>query len=146
MVTERATTSVADIRRLANRLSGRDGPKLLAYADAVDAVAAACPNSTAAVLRAIRVQVGLGETMDVLDSSRREADRSTHTDDLVALEAVAALHPEAATFEAWLRELLARPAASGPACAALDDPQDQGPGVGTRHRLRRVRRGCSPTA
>jgi hypothetical protein len=32
----------------------------------------------------------------------------------VALEAVAALHPEAATFEAWLRELLARPASSGP--------------------------------
>jgi DNA helicase-2/ATP-dependent DNA helicase PcrA len=63
----------------------------------------------------VRVQVGLGETMDVLDSSRREADRSTHTDDLVALEAVAALHPEAATFEAWLRELLARPPASGPA-------------------------------
>ena len=118
MATERATTSVADIRRLANRLSGRDGPKLAAYADAVDAVAAACPNSTAAVLRAIRVQVGLGETMDVLDSSRREADRSTHTDDLVALEAVAALHPDAATFEAWLRELLARPPASGP-CVLL---------------------------
>ena len=109
-----ATTSVTDIRRLANRLSGRDVPKLLAYADAVDAVAAACSKSTAAVLRAIRVQVGLGETMDVLDSSRREADRSTHTDDLVALEAVAALHPDAATFEAWLRELLARPPCSGP--------------------------------
>ena len=85
-------------------------PKLLAYADAVDAVSPGLlevrpPPS----LRAIRVQVGLGDTMDVLDSSRREADRSTHTDDLVALEAVAALHPEAATFEAWLRELLARP-------------------------------------
>ena len=106
---------MADIRRLANRLSGRDVPKVLAYADAVDAVAAACPKSTAAALRAIRVQVGLGETMDVLDSSRREADRSTHTDDLVALEAVAALHPDAATFEAWLREVVARPAASGPA-------------------------------
>ena len=114
MITERGTTSVTDIRRLANRLSGRDVPKLVAYADAVDAVASACPNSTAAVVRAIRLQVGLGETMDVLDSSRREADRSTHTDDLVALEAVAALHPDAATFEAWLRQLLARPVASGP--------------------------------
>ena len=114
MVTERGTTSVTDVRRLANRLSGRDVPKLLAYADALDAVAAACSNSTAAVVRAIRVQVGLGETMDVLDSSRREADRSTHTDDLVALEAVAGLHPDAATFEAWLRELLARPPCSGP--------------------------------
>ena len=114
MVTERATTSVSDIRRLANRLSGRDVPKLLAYADAIDAVATASSRSTSSVLRAIRVQVGLGDTMDVLDSSRREADRSTHTDDLVALEAVAALHPEAATFESWLRGLLARPPAAGP--------------------------------
>ena len=114
MATERGTTSVTDIGRLANRLSGRDGPKLLAYADALDAVVAAASSTTAAVVRAIRVQVGLGETMDVLDSSRREADRSTHTDDLVALESVAALHPEAASFEAWLRDLLAQPPASGP--------------------------------
>ena len=36
--------------------------------------------------------------MDVLDSSRREADRSTHADDLLALESVAALHPDVVTF------------------------------------------------
>ena len=114
MATERGTTSVTDIGRLAKRLSGRDGPKLTAYADALYAVAATTSSSTAAVVRAIRVQVGLGETMDVLDSSRREADRSTHTDDLVALESVAALHPDAASFEAWLRDLLARPPSSGP--------------------------------
>ena len=71
--------------------------------------------STTAALRAVRVGIGLDGTMDVLDSSRREADRSTHADDLVALEAVAALHPEASTFEAWLRGVLARPAAEGPA-------------------------------
>ena len=70
--------------------------------------------STAAALRAIGAGIGLATTMDVLDSSRREADRSTHADDLVALEAVAALHPEAATFEPWLRGVLARPPAEGP--------------------------------
>ena len=53
--------------------------------------------------------------MDVLDSSRREADRSTHADDLLALESVAALHPDVATFEPWLRGMLERPAAEGPA-------------------------------
>ena len=115
MASKRQVTSVADIRRLANALSGRDVPKLHSYADDIDAVAAAGPTSTAAVLRAIRVRVGLGETMDVLDSSRGEADRSTHADDLVALEAVASLHRDAATFEAWLRELLGRGAPSGPA-------------------------------
>ena len=114
MATKRPMTSVADIRRLANALSGRDVAKLLAYADALDSVTAACRTSTAAALAAIRVRVGLGETMDVLDSSRGEADRSTHADDLVALEAVAALHPDAASFEPWLRDLLARRPASGP--------------------------------
>jgi DNA helicase-2/ATP-dependent DNA helicase PcrA len=114
MLSERSVTSVADIRRLANRLSGRDVPKLLEYADSLDAVVVACRGSAATALRAIRVQVGLGETMDVLDSSRREADRSTHADDLLALESVAALHPDVATFESWLRGALARRPSEGP--------------------------------
>jgi DNA helicase-2/ATP-dependent DNA helicase PcrA len=53
--------------------------------------------------------------MDALDSSRGEADRSTHADDLAALEAVAALHPDASSFESWLRDVLARRPVSGPA-------------------------------
>jgi hypothetical protein len=114
MVTKSASTSTADIRRLAGRLTGRDAPKLLAYADDLDTVARATGRSTTAALRAIRVGIGLNGTLDVLDASRREADRSTHADDLVALEAVAALHPEASTFEAWLRGILARPAPDGP--------------------------------
>ena len=115
MLSERSVTSVADIRRLADRLSGRDVPKLLDYADSVESVVVACRTSAAAALRAIRVQVGLGETMDVLDSSRREADRSTHADDLLALESVAHLHPDVATFETWLRDVLERRPAEGPA-------------------------------
>ena len=115
MLSERSVTSVADIRRLANRLSGRDVPKLSDYADSLESVVVACRKSSATALRAIRVQVGLGETMDVLDSSRREADRSTHADDLLALESVAALHPDVATFETWLRGVLERPPAEGPA-------------------------------
>ncbi len=115
MLSERSVMSVAEIRRLANRLSGRDVPKLSDYADSVESVVVACRRSAAAALRAIRVQVGLGETMDVLDSSRREADRSTHADDLLALESVAALHPDVATFETWLRGVLERRPAEGPA-------------------------------
>jgi DNA helicase-2/ATP-dependent DNA helicase PcrA len=115
MVTKSASTSTADIRRLAGRLTGRDAPKLSAYADDLDAVARATARSTAAALSAIRVGIGLDGTLAVLDASRREADRSTHADDLVALEAVAALHPEASTFEAWLRGILTRPAPDRPA-------------------------------
>jgi hypothetical protein len=115
MLSERSMTSVAEVRRLANRLSGRDVPKLLEYADSLDSVVVACRNSAATALRAIRVQVGLGDTMDVLDSSRREADRSTHADDLLALESVAALHPDVGTFETWLRGVLAGRSSEGPA-------------------------------
>jgi hypothetical protein len=114
MLTSRPTTSITDIRRLAARLSGRDVPKLGAYARDLETVAKACGRSSLGALRAIRVDIGLGDTMDVLDSSRSEADRSTHADDLAALESVAALHPEVSTFETWLREVLARTAIEGP--------------------------------
>jgi hypothetical protein len=112
MLTKRPTTSIADIRRLAGRLSGRDVPKLLVFAENLEAVRKAAAISSELALRAVRVDVGLGDTMDVLDGSRREADRSTHGDDLLALESVAALHTDAATFEPWLRDVL-RVQASG---------------------------------
>ena len=66
----------------------------------------------------------------------READRSTHGDDLAALEAVAALHPDAATFEHWLRDVLDPTAGRGPGGAAVDRAPDQGQGVGPRDRVR----------
>jgi DNA helicase-2/ATP-dependent DNA helicase PcrA len=45
--------------------------------------------------------------MSLLDSSG-SGEGSSHLDDLVALEQVAALHPDAATFDRWLREVLRR--------------------------------------
>ena len=106
MLTKRSRTSAHEIRRLAGRLSGGDVEKLLGYAADIDAVARAVPAGTAAALAAIRVNVGLGRAMETLDASRTEADRSTHSDDLRALEQVAALHPDAETFAAWLGEQL----------------------------------------
>jgi DNA helicase-2/ATP-dependent DNA helicase PcrA len=114
MVTKSRTTSIADIRRLAGRLSGRDVPKLRAYADDLEVVAEAAGRSTADALAAVRVGIGLDATLDTLDASRAGADRSTHADDLSALEPLASFHPEAATFAHWLREVLSRPAAEGP--------------------------------
>jgi len=115
MVTKNRTTSVADIRRLAGRLSGRDVPKLLAYADDLEVVAEAATRSTADALQAVRVGIGLEATLDTLDASRAAADRSTHADDLAALESIASLHPDASTFAQWLREVLSRQAVDGPA-------------------------------
>ena len=114
MITKQRTTSIADLRRLASRLSGRDVPKIQAYADDLEVVAEAATRSTADALRSIREGIGLDATLDALDSSRAGADRSTHADDLAALESVAGFHPDAATFAQWLREVLSRPAATGP--------------------------------
>ena len=116
MLTSRPTTSINDIRRLAGRLSGRDVPKLEAYADDLETVAGACDRSAAAALKTIRLKIGLGDTMDILDASRAQADRSTHADDLAALESVATLHRDATTFEAWMRDVLSGPPPTGPRC------------------------------
>jgi DNA helicase-2/ATP-dependent DNA helicase PcrA len=51
--------------------------------------------------------------MEVLDGSRRRLDRSAQTDDLDALVALAALHPEAEGFEDWLRLSLRHPGSGG---------------------------------
>ena len=106
MLTSSGHSSLSDVRRLAGRLTGGDVEKLRRYASDLDIVTRSCAVSSVAGLRAIRLDVGLGDAVEVLDASRDEVDRSTHADDLIALESVASLHPEAATFEAWLRTVL----------------------------------------
>jgi DNA helicase-2/ATP-dependent DNA helicase PcrA len=113
MLQKRSVTSLSDIRRLASALSGGDVEKLQWYADDLDTVARAVRGGTTAkALRTIRLDVGLGSAMDVLDDSKGDVDRSTHLDDLAALEGVAALHPDPLTFESWLTEVLGRPGAA----------------------------------
>lgn len=111
-------TSLADVRRLAGRLTGRDAPKLADYAEDLALLSRSAGRTTADLLRTVRHGIGLDQTMDTLDSSRAGAERATHGDDLGALEAVARLHPDPATFEAWLRDTLGRVPPDGP-CALL---------------------------
>ena len=67
---------------------------------------------TAALLRAIGEDVGLGEAMSLLDASGRGPTGSAHTDDLAALEQLAVHHPTPAGFDRWLREVLRQPGAA----------------------------------
>ena len=64
---------------------------------------------TAALLRAIGEDVGLGEAMSLLDGSGGRPSGSAHTDDLAALEQLAVHHPDPTTFGTWLRGALRRP-------------------------------------
>ncbi len=101
---------VAGLERLAGRLRARDPDKILGFVSDLKAVRRrAASGTTAAVLRAVRDDVGLEQAMELLESSRRRLDRSAQTDDLDALVALAALHPEPRGFEEWLCQSLCHP-------------------------------------
>ncbi len=79
--------------------------------------------NAATLLRVVRDQIGLGGAMGLLDSGRG-GEGSSHLDDLDALAEVAALHPDPATLEVWLRSELERP------------PDHQGVTLSTVHRVK----------
>jgi DNA helicase II / ATP-dependent DNA helicase PcrA len=74
---------------------------------------AAADGTTREVLTVVKGRVGLGSAMGLLDSSASGEGGSSHLDDLEALEQVAALHPDPATFESWLRATFHREAVPG---------------------------------
>lgn len=101
---------VPALRRLAGRLGARDQEKVLGFVSDLATVQRRARIGTSAdVLRAVRDQVGLDRAMELLEQAHRRLDRSAQTDDLDALVAVAALHPDPDGFEEWLRESLGHP-------------------------------------
>ena len=56
--------------------------------------------TTRDLLTVVRDDIGLGSAMTLLDSG---GGQGSHLDDLEALLQVADLHPDAGSFEAWLR-------------------------------------------
>jgi DNA helicase-2/ATP-dependent DNA helicase PcrA len=105
----RGRLSVPGLRTIAQKIDDEKvAQKVDDLADDVErVVAAVAGGTTASALRVIRDDIGLGGAMTLLDSSG-SGEGSSHLDDLVALEQVAALHPDAATFDQWLREVLHR--------------------------------------
>ena len=106
--------SVDEVRAVADRVDdAKVASKVLRVADDLDAVvAAARGGTTRQVLLAIRDRVGLGSAMDLLDVSKG-GQTASQLDDLEALVQVAALHPDPAGFEPWLRGVLARSSPPG---------------------------------
>jgi DNA helicase-2/ATP-dependent DNA helicase PcrA len=102
-------SSRGGLQRLAGRLSDRDGAKVQDFLADLEQVQRAATGRTVDVLATVRDGLGLDEAMRLLEGSRRRLDRSAQTDDLEALMALAALHPDPAGFEAWLRHCLSDP-------------------------------------
>ena len=104
--------SLGALRALAGRLSDeRTSVKIDELADDLDMLRQRTANeqlTAQRILEAVRDDLGLGNSLDTrLDASRRSVDRSAHGDDLRALISVAHLHPDPASFPAWLEQRLA---------------------------------------
>lgn len=106
--------SVADVRQAAARIDDvKVAAKLDDLAMDLDRLAglARTGASSRDLLLAIRDDIGLGSAMTLLDSSGGAT--GSHLDDLEALLQVADLHPDAGSFEAWLRRAFHRERAEG---------------------------------
>ncbi|MEM9610304.1 MAG: ATP-dependent helicase [Actinomycetota bacterium] len=101
------------LRHEAAGVEGRDGERLTSFVVDVEAFADRTAGAdTATILRDVRDLVGVGRVIETLDRSRR-GDAGGHGDDLNALLAVAALHPDPETFAGWLQERLSLPGDDG---------------------------------
>jgi superfamily I DNA/RNA helicase len=106
--------SIRDVRQAATRIDdARVAEKLDDLAADLDRLAQLARGGATArdLLTAVRDDIGLGTAMTLLDSSGGAS--ASHLDDLEALLQVADLHPDAATFEAWLRRAFHRERAEG---------------------------------
>ncbi len=107
---------VVDLEKLAGLGRGLDDRKASNWRRFLGAieegVEVAAQDGSEAFFDYLAEEVGLGRAAGALDSGRTRVDRSTHTDDLIALRRTAAVYRELATFEANLRELLRRGAPS----------------------------------
>ncbi len=111
----RGRLSIDRLAAMADRIDDvRVGQKVGELAADLRRVAEAVrTGTTATALAVVRDEIGLGGAMGLLDSSRAGEGGSSHLDDLEALVQVAALHPDAASFEPWLRAVLRREPAPG---------------------------------
>ncbi len=106
--------SVSDVRRAAARIDdAKVGQKFDDLAVDLDRLASLAAKGATArdLLTAVRDDIGLGSAMTLLDSSGGAS--GSHLDDLEALLQVADLHPDASSFEAWLRRSFHRERAEG---------------------------------
>jgi DNA helicase-2/ATP-dependent DNA helicase PcrA len=103
--------SLDGLRRLAGRLNTpREAERVEAFADDIERLQslAAAGASTAMILSRLHDSMGMASTLSTLDTHRRGMNRAAQSDDLTAVAQLAALQPDPALFESWLRAELRR--------------------------------------
>ncbi len=117
-VTEQRSTDA--LRRLATRVTNeRESARIDDFATDIARVQAMVAQgaTTADVVRTVVEGFDLAGSVSTLDLSRRGMNRASQSDDLTAVAELAAMQPDPAGFEPWLRRLLAEP--SDPAGVVL---------------------------
>lgn len=100
-------TSLGVLAKLGDGLDERKANTWQRFAQAIEEASQVAKQSKSAVLLDyLSGELGLGRVAGSLDSRRGRADRSTHTDDLVALRRASTVYRNLSTFEVRLRELL----------------------------------------
>ncbi|HUF33411.1 MAG TPA: ATP-dependent DNA helicase UvrD2 [Acidimicrobiales bacterium] len=111
----RGRLDVGELRRIAAKIDdAKVSDKVDSLVDDIELVIDAAHGgaTTRELLGVVKDSVGLGGAMRLLDGSKG-GQTASQLDDLEALEQVADLHPEAASFEPWLRSVLHRERADG---------------------------------
>ncbi len=99
--------ALSDLAAVGKGLDERRASNWTKFVDAIEEGAqVAARDDSGRFLDYLAREVGLGRAAGALDSGRSRVDRSTHTDDLVALRRTAAVYQRLATFEDKLRNLL----------------------------------------
>jgi len=102
--------SIVDLHKLSARLNNeRDQERVTAFADDIQLLQKMVKDRapTSDLVLALIDQIGLAGAVGTLDAQRRGMNRAAQGDDLTAIQHLAALHDDVATFESWLREHLA---------------------------------------
>ena len=100
-------TSLGALAKLGDGLDQRKAKTWQRFVDAIEeASQVGRQGKSTVLLDYLSGELGLGRVAGSLDSRRGKADRSTHTDDLVALRRTATVYENLSTFEERLRELL----------------------------------------
>jgi DNA helicase-2/ATP-dependent DNA helicase PcrA len=100
----RGAWTLSTLRGIAANVPDKERPKVHRLIDDLQLVCDTA-HTTAEVLETVREDVGLGRAMSLLDGPAG-SEGASHLDDLDGLAQVAALHPDPATFETWLRATL----------------------------------------
>ncbi len=102
--------SIVDLHRLAARLNNeRDQERVTEFATDIQMLQqmASAHSPTSDLVVALIDRIGLASAVGTLDAHRRGMNRAAQGDDLTAMQHLAALHDDVATFESWMREHLA---------------------------------------